>query len=137
MIGSNPAGLGDSAEGPGSGATDYPAAALAAQWRQLTDELVLNGLWNRPGLSPRDRSIATLAWLFGTGRTGAATEFHIRRGHDNGLSFATMYELAVHQAFYAGWPTGSPAIALIAEVAAKVRESAVGDDGPDLGSPAL
>ena len=76
---------------------------VAPKLAQLTDEVLFGDIWTRPGLSPRERSIATVAALVALNRT-AQLPFHFGRARDNGLSEAELAELLTHLAFYAGWP---------------------------------
>src|SRR6185503_7679979 len=62
-------------------------------------------VWERPGLSPRDRSLITIAItqsLYATEEIRA----HINRGLNNGLTQAEISELIAHVLVYAGFPTG-------------------------------
>lgn len=108
----------------GSSPTPETPDAAAQEWRDLTDRLVFDELWQRTGLTPRERSIVTVAVLFARGGPAGATRFHTRRAHENGLSFAELHEIAVHTAFYAGWPAGSPAVGLVGELWAEEGEQA-------------
>ena len=84
-------------------------APLAPKFAQLTDEVVFADLWRRTDLSPRDRSLVTVAAL-AAGGDGDQLAFHIRRGLDNGLTQAEIAEAFTHLAFYAGWPKALSAI---------------------------
>jgi 4-carboxymuconolactone decarboxylase len=77
---------------------------LGAPYLGLLRNSVLYGdVWERPGLSPRDRSLITLA---SSQALEQADEFrgHIGRGLNNGLTPLEISELITHVAFYAGWP---------------------------------
>lgn len=93
----------------------YPAIPyLAALTRSLLfDET--DGIWSRPVLSPRDRSVITVA----VGQALYATDQlrgHVGRALDNGVTPAEIQEIITHVTFYAGWPTGSNAARVVAEV---------------------
>ena len=93
----------------------YPAIPyLSALTRSvLFDES--DGVWSRPGLSPRDRSLITVS----VAQAGYATDQlrgHIGRALNNGLSQDEIAEIITHVTFYAGWPTGSNAARVAAEV---------------------
>jgi 4-carboxymuconolactone decarboxylase len=80
--------------------------------RQLTDETLFGDIWERSELSPRERSLITVAALVALYRT-EQLPFHLNRALDNGLSHAELAEVITHLAFYAGWPTAhSAALAL-------------------------
>lgn len=56
-----------------------------------------------PGLSPRDRSLATVTALI-TGGNTEQLEFHLPYAIENGVTPDELVELITHLAFYAGWP---------------------------------
>ncbi|MBW8800796.1 MAG: carboxymuconolactone decarboxylase family protein [Streptomyces sp.] len=81
---------------------------VAPKLAELTDEVLFGDVWERPELSPRDRSLVTvtaLAALYRTDQLG----FHLRRALENGLSQEELAEAVTHLAFYAGWPTAMSA----------------------------
>lgn len=84
-------------------------AELAAQLdgfdalSDYTSRIVLNDLWERKALAPRDRSLATIVALITNGDL-AQLSFHIRRGLTNGLTAQDLRAVVTHLAFYAGWP---------------------------------
>ena len=82
-------------------------------------ELSANGLfgdvWERPGLSKRDRSLITVAMLVALYRSGQLPG-HINRALDNGVTKDEIGEVITHVAFYAGWPTAANAARIIKEV---------------------
>ena len=96
-------------------APGYPAIPyLSALTRSLLfDES--DGVWARPVLSPRDRSMITVA----VGQALYATDQlrgHLGRALNNGLTQEEIQEIITHVTFYAGWPTGSNAARVAAEV---------------------
>ena len=93
----------------------YPAIPyLSALTRSvLFDEAA--GVWTRPGLSPRDRSLITVS----VAQAGYATDQlrgHVGRALNNGLTQEEIAEVITHVTFYAGWPTGANAARVAAEV---------------------
>ncbi|WP_266171017.1 carboxymuconolactone decarboxylase family protein [Dyella subtropica] len=82
---------------------------IAPKFAQLTDEVLFGDIWQRPGLAPRERSIATVAALIALNRT-EQLPFHLKRAQDNGVSRDELAELITHLAFYAGWPVAASAI---------------------------
>ncbi|MEU6779429.1 carboxymuconolactone decarboxylase family protein [Nonomuraea angiospora] len=82
---------------------------------ELTDEVLFGDVWERPGLSPRDRSLITISALVALYRTGQL-ESHLRRGLDNGLTEDELVEAITHLAFYAGWPNAMTAITTLKEM---------------------
>src|ERR1700733_13438204 len=87
------------------------APALAA----YTDEVLFGDVWERPGLSKRDRSLITVATLVALYRTNEMPG-HMKRAVDNGLTVDELVEAITHIAFYAGWPTAMTAINIAKEL---------------------
>ncbi|MEW6341895.1 MAG: carboxymuconolactone decarboxylase family protein [Pseudomonadota bacterium] len=80
------------------------APALA----EYTDKVLFGDVWQRPGLSPRERSLITVASLVALYRTNELP-FHIGKALDNGITRDELIELITHLAFYSGWPTAATA----------------------------
>jgi 4-carboxymuconolactone decarboxylase len=59
-------------------------------------------LWKRPGLSPRDRSIVTVAAVIARNQAVLMPE-QLALALDNGVTPAELSEIITHLAFYAGW----------------------------------
>lgn len=83
------------------------APALAA----YTDQVLFGDVWERPGLSKRDRSLITVATLVALYRTNELP-FHLTRAVENGVTQDELMELITHLAFYAGWPTANSAVTI-------------------------
>jgi 4-carboxymuconolactone decarboxylase len=64
----------------------------------LTDDL-----WKRKDLSPRDRSLATITCLIVNDECDALLD-HVKQGLANGLTKIEIGRVAVHLAFYLGFP---------------------------------
>lgn len=77
---------------------------IAADFAALTTDTVMGGLWHRAGLSPRERSLITIAALTALDRPHEL-EIHLGLGLDNGLSRKEICEAIMHMAVYGGWPT--------------------------------
>ncbi|MFB3880744.1 MAG: carboxymuconolactone decarboxylase family protein [Armatimonadota bacterium] len=82
---------------------------IAPKLAQLTDDVLFGDVWARKELSPRDRSLITVAALIAGGNT-EQLPFHLNRARENGLSEAELVEVITHLAFYAGWPRAMSAI---------------------------
>ena len=80
----------------------------------LTDNVLFGDIWERQGLSKRDRSIITVSALIAMNRT-EQLPFHLRRAVENGVTRDELVELITHLAFYSGWPTAMSAIMLAKE----------------------
>jgi 4-carboxymuconolactone decarboxylase len=82
---------------------------FAPKLAQLTDDVLFGDVWERAELSPRDRSLVTVAALIANGNTEQLTG-HLSRARQNGLSETELAEVIIHLAFYAGWPRAMSAI---------------------------
>ena len=80
---------------------------------RYTETVLFGDVWERPGLSKRDRSLIVVATLIALGREKQLTG-HLERALDNGLTKAELSEVITHLAFYAGWPAAMTA-ALVAK----------------------
>lgn len=69
----------------------------------LTEKVLFGDVWERPGLSKRDRSLITCAALVAMNRT-EQLKGHLQRALDNGVTKDEISELITHLAFYGGWP---------------------------------
>jgi 4-carboxymuconolactone decarboxylase len=87
---------------------------------KITKELLYDEVWERPGLSKRDRSLITVATLMATYRTDQL-RLHMGKALDNGVTKDEISELITHIAFYAGWPTAANAVMVAKEVFDKRR----------------
>ena len=83
--------------------------AVSPALAQYTDKSLLGEVWKRAGLSPRDRSIVTLAILIARGQT-VELPFHLNLALDHGLRPAEISEIVTHLAFYSGWANATAAI---------------------------
>lgn len=88
---------------------------IAPALADYTDQVLFGDVWERPGLSPRDRSLITVASLIALYRTNELP-FHLKKALDNGISRDELVEVITHLAFYAGWPTASSAVAIARRV---------------------
>ena len=76
---------------------------FAPKLMQVTDDVLFGDIWEREGLSPRDRSLITVAALVALYRVNELPS-HIKRARQNGISNDELAELFTHLAFYTGWP---------------------------------
>ena len=95
-----------------------PFADIAPALGEYTDNVLFGDVWKRPGLSPRDRSLITVASLVSLYRQNELP-FHLGRAIDNGVSKDELIELITHLAFYSGWPTAATAIGIARKVFAE------------------
>ena len=81
----------------------------------FTDDVLFGEAWKRPQLSPRDRSLITVAALTAGGNSEQLT-FHLQYAKDNGATEQELIEAITHLAFYAGWPRAFSAMAVAKQV---------------------
>ena len=81
----------------------------------LSERVLFGEVWERPGLSKRDRSLITCATLIALGRERQLVG-HLGRALDNGLSKKELSEVITHLAFYAGWPAAMTGAQVAKEV---------------------
>ena len=99
---------------------------FAPKFAELNDDVLFGEVWNRPGLSPRDRSMITVATLIGKGIIDSSLTHHLQFAKQNGITRTEISEMLTHIAFYAGWPNAWGAFRMAKEVWA---DDAQGDDG--------
>jgi 4-carboxymuconolactone decarboxylase len=87
------------------------APALAG----YTENVLFGEVWERPGLSKRDRSLITVATLIALYRTNELPH-HLKRALDNGVSRDELIEVITHLTFYSGWPTAATAVTIAQRV---------------------
>ncbi|MEU6646841.1 carboxymuconolactone decarboxylase family protein [Saccharomonospora sp. NPDC046836] len=83
------------------------APALVA----FTDDVLFGQVWPRRELSPRDRSLVTVASLVTSG-SAEQLGHHLGRARQNGVTEEELVEAITHLAFYAGWPRAMSAMAV-------------------------
>lgn len=87
-------------------------------------------VWARPGLTRRERSIATLASLT-TGGHENEIAMHVRAALRNGLTRDEIAEVLLHTALYAGLPASNAAFAIMRAVFAERDAAASAPATPD------
>jgi 4-carboxymuconolactone decarboxylase len=88
---------------------------LAPKLAELTDEVLYADVWERPGLSKRDRSLVTVAALVAMNRPDQLRS-HLALARENGVTQEELVEIITHLAFYAGWPNAVTSIGVAKEV---------------------
>ena len=81
----------------------------------LTDDVLFGEAWKRPQLTPRDRSLITVAALT-AGGNAEQLMFHLRFAKDNGVTEEELIEAITHLAFYTGWPKAMSAMSVARQV---------------------
>jgi 4-carboxymuconolactone decarboxylase len=110
---------------------------LAPGLAALTDDVLYGDVWKRPELSPRDRSLVTIAALIATGKP-AQLAGHLGRALDNGVRPGEASGLLAHLAVYCGWPSVVSALEIYDQVytARKIDTGAARAAGARLPPPA-
>ena len=88
---------------------------IAPKLADLTDNVLFGDIWERPGLSKRDRSLITVSALIAMNRPDQLRS-HLELGRKNGLTEAEVVEVITHLAFYVGWPNAVTAVSVAREV---------------------
>jgi len=88
---------------------------IAPKLADLSANVLFGDVWERPGLSKRDRSLITVATLIALYRT-EQLRGHLRRALDNGVTKEEIGEVITHMAFYSGWPTSANAVQVAKQV---------------------
>ena len=99
-------------------AVDPPAATtplLAAR-----ADFVFGQVWNRPGLSRRDRRIVTLACVCASDAVDEINDHMYAALASGDLTLDELLEFVLHFAVYCGWPKGSQAEAAVRTQAARL-----------------
>ena len=89
--------------------------AFAPKFIDLTDNVLFGDVWERKGLSKRDRSLITCATLIALYRT-EEMKGHFNSAIANGVTKEELQGLITHLAFYAGWPNAVNAARVFGEV---------------------
>jgi 4-carboxymuconolactone decarboxylase len=76
---------------------------VAPKLVELAETVVYGEVWERPGLSKRDRSLITVATPIALGRERQLRGY-LERALGNGVSKDEIGELIAHLAFCSGWP---------------------------------
>jgi 4-carboxymuconolactone decarboxylase len=109
------------------------AAAVAPALEKYTQSKLLGEVWNRPGLSKRDRSMVTLAALIARNQM-AELGSYLDVALESGLKPSEISEIVTHLAFYSGWPNAAAATAIVRNVFAA---RGIGPDKLPAASPPL
>ena len=81
----------------------------------FTDDVLFGQVWTRPELTPKERSLVTVAALTTSGNTEQLA-YHLGLAEQNGASESELIEAITHLAFYAGWPKAMSAMAVAKRV---------------------
>jgi 4-carboxymuconolactone decarboxylase len=105
----------DDIEMPESSAARKAYGDFAPALVGFTDDVLFGQVWKRTELSPKERSLVTVAALVAGGNP-EQLEFHLGFAKDNGATEEELIEAITHLAFYAGWPRAMSAMAVATRV---------------------
>src|SRR4051794_23639850 len=103
---------------PGASGTRKQFGGMAPELGRLTDDVLVWQVWPRTQLSPKERSLLTVAALTTGGNTEQLT-YHLGLAKQNGVTEAELIEAITHLAFYAGWPKAFSAMTVAKQVFAQ------------------
>jgi 4-carboxymuconolactone decarboxylase len=84
---------------------------VAPAFAQYTEGPLLGELWQRPDLSPRDRSIITVAVLIAKSQP-IEMPYYFNLALDSGVQPTELSEVITHLAFYSGWANATAPAAI-------------------------
>jgi 4-carboxymuconolactone decarboxylase len=99
-----------------------PWGDIAPHLTEITDRVLFDDVWQRAGLSRRDRSLITVASLVSLYRTNELP-FHLKKALENGVTRDEIVEVITQLAYYSGWPTASTAIGIARQVFAEIDQA--------------
>jgi 4-carboxymuconolactone decarboxylase len=94
---------------------------LTADFQDYLTRTAWGDVWQRPGLSRRDRSLVTLSITLALGHWDEFA-LHVRGARTNGLTDEEIAEVCQHAAVYAGVPAANHAMKVAGPVLAELRE---------------
>jgi 4-carboxymuconolactone decarboxylase len=99
-----------------------PWRDIAPHLTEISDRVLFDDVWQRPELSPRDRSLVTISALI-AGYRQNELPFHMKKALENGVTRNEIIEVITHLAFYSGWPTASTALTIARQVFAEADQN--------------
>ena len=91
------------------------ATDLTRDFQEFITEYAWGGIWTRPGLDRRSRSVAVLTALVARGHHEELA-MHLRAARTNGLSVAEIKEVLLQAAIYCGVPDANTAFRIAQQV---------------------
>jgi 4-carboxymuconolactone decarboxylase len=99
---------------------------FTAGFQDFITRVAWGDVWQRPGLTRRERSIATLSITIAL-RHWDEFALHVRAAVNNGLSEEDIAEVLQHAAVYAGVPAANHAYKVAGPILVELRDSDRGD----------
>lgn len=104
-------------------------AAVSPVLAAYTGTTIAEELWQRPGLSRKDRYMVTLSTLISRSQTTGMLHY-FNNALDDGVTPAEISEIVAHLAFYAGWPTVFAALNVLKDIF--LQRGVGGDQLPEI-----
>lgn len=101
-----------------SAAKGSEIGAVAPGLVEITDRILYGEVWEREGLSKRDRSLLTVAALM-TANRHQQLEAHLALAMKNGVTREELGEALLHLAFYSSWPASITAARMLLDLVSK------------------
>lgn len=98
------------------------ATDLTRDFQELITEYAWGGIWTRPGLDRRSRSMVTLTALVARGHHEELA-MHVRAARTNGLSVEEIKEVLLQTAIYCGVPDANTAFRIAQAALAELGEA--------------
>lgn len=95
-----------------------------APFQELITEAAWGQVWSGAALSPRERSMITIALLAALGQDDEVA-MHVRATANTGATKEDVREALMHVAIYAGVPAANHAIKIVKQVYAEMEENEV------------
>lgn len=90
---------------------------FAPKFAEMNDDILFGEIWSREKeLSPRDRSLITVAALFGAGILDYSFQGHLQKAKENGVTKEEITEVITQLAFYSGWPKAWAALYMAKDI---------------------
>jgi len=90
-------------------------AAVSPALEQYGRQRVFGDLWTRPGLTPRDRSVVTVAAMIARNQP-IELRFQMALALNHGVTPSELSEIITHLAFYSGWGNAMAAVDVAKDV---------------------
>jgi 3-oxoadipate enol-lactonase/4-carboxymuconolactone decarboxylase len=106
---------------------------LTADFQHMITEYAWGGIWTRPGLDRRSRSMITLTALIARGHQEELA-MHLRAARRNGLSNDEIKEVIMQSAIYCGVPDANTAFRIASKVLSEydAQKSSADLDDPEV-----
>jgi 4-carboxymuconolactone decarboxylase len=95
---------------------------IAPDFARLIIEFPYGDIYSRPGLSPKERQIATIASLVTLGNAPTALKAHIQGSLNVGCTRDEIVEVIMQTAIYAGFPAALNALLVAKDVFAELDQ---------------